>query len=138
MSGDSIPSELTEVSDPACPWYARWPFKAWRWVLALVLLFAALIFIEFQTSFIQSWIFTQTNKRVQYKLADGPSSSIAFPASGPFDERRGYSKIPAFRSRLESEGYRVTQQVQQSQTTVSLLNGRISPPYKEAVDTGMA
>ena len=138
MHGKSIPSDLTQAPPVKSRWFSinRRYFRLAPWLAILAVLLA--VFVEFQTSVIQSWIFTRTNRQVHYKLAAGPSSSIAFPHGGPFDDRRGYSKLGDFSDRLENQGFRVTQQAQQSRTMVRLLQHGISPPYKEPVETGMA
>ncbi|HET8564207.1 MAG TPA: transglycosylase domain-containing protein, partial [Candidatus Binatia bacterium] len=94
-------------------------------------------FIEIRMSVLQSWLFTRTNARISYELQPERSSSIAFPRHAPFDERRGYSKLPHFQSRLESQGYHITQQVHQSPTTVELIRRGIAPPYVEPPETGL-
>jgi membrane peptidoglycan carboxypeptidase len=140
MSGKTIPSELLPVPSLA----ARLLFfvnfkrlKVWLWWLAVVLIVAACLFLEIQTSLLQSWFFTSTNERLFYTLKDGPSREIIFPRAAPFDERRGYSKLPAFQTRLESQGYRVSKQMRQSETMLTLLERGISPPYLERPDAGL-
>jgi hypothetical protein len=103
----------------------------------LILLFFVCVFIEFQTSALQSWFFTSTNRRVFYKLAEGSSREISFPRSGPFDERKGYSKLPGFQTRLTSQGYKIAEQARQSETMLTLLEHGVSPPYSERPDTGL-
>ncbi len=140
MSENSIPSE-----PPPIPWLSarRLIFVNKRrlkiclgWLLFL-LIAAAAVFAEIQTSLLQSWFFTSTNQRLYYSMAEGPSSEIIFPRSGPFDERRGYSRLAALQSRLESQGYRVVHQARQSETMRSFLQRGISPPYWERPDTGL-
>ena len=140
MSGKSIPTELSPVPSLA----ARLLFfvnfkrlKVWLWWLAVILIVAACVFVEIQTSLLQSWFFTSTNERLFYTLKNGPSREIIFPRAAPFDERRGYSKLPAFQTRLESQGYRVTKQMRQSETMLTLLERGISPPYLERPDAGL-
>src|SRR5262249_26392343 len=94
-----------------------------------VLLAVACIYIEIQTSLLQSWFFTRTNEQLSYQLTEGQSTAIAFPRSAPFDDRRGYSKLPAFQSQLEAQGYQVMQQVHQSEKMVHLITRESSPPY---------
>src|SRR5581483_7724083 len=78
-----------------------------------------------------------TNERLFYSLEDGPSRAIAFPRAGPFDERRGYSKLPAFQARLTAQNYRVTRQARQSETMLMLEEHGVSPPYPERPDAGL-
>ncbi|MGH7853854.1 MAG: transglycosylase domain-containing protein [Candidatus Binatia bacterium] len=72
-----------------------------------------------------------------FNLGDGPSKEIAFPRSAPFDDRRGYSKLPVFQARLEKQKYRVTKQVRQSETMRTLFERGISPPYPEWPAAGL-
>jgi len=140
MNGKSVPSELTQAPSLACRLSGLFNFrrlKVWLWWLGIFLLIAGAMFIEVQTSVLQSWFFTSTNARLFYTLKDGRSEEILFPRSGPFDERRGYSKITAFQTKLEYQGYRVTKQVRQSETMLTLLDRGISPPYFERPDTGL-
>src|SRR5207302_285226 len=110
--------------------------KKWLWWCLAVLLVVVCVFIEFQTSVIQSWIFTSTNERISFAIAEGASSGIAFPRSAPFDDRRGYSKLPGFESRLEAAGYKMSHQVRQSVTLMALIRRGVSPPYGEPPSAG--
>jgi membrane peptidoglycan carboxypeptidase len=140
MSEKPIHSELPRVPSLGSRLFSFLNFKrlkVWLWCLAVVLIVAACVYVEIQTSILQSWFFTSTNERLFYTLKDGPSREIVFPRAAPFDERRGYSKLPAFQAKLESQGYRVNQQVRQSETMLRLLDHGISPPYLERPDTGL-
>jgi membrane peptidoglycan carboxypeptidase len=111
--------------------------KVWLWPTLFILLVIGFVYIEIQTSLLQSWFFTRTNEQLSYQLATGRSAEIAFPRSAPFDDRRGYSKVPAFQTRLEAHGYQVSQQVRQSEKMVGLIKQGISPPYLEPPETGL-
>jgi len=140
MNGKSVPLGLTHLSSLASSvglLLNKRRLKIWlRWLVGFFIL-AALAFVEIHTSLLQSWIATYVNERVSYKLAPGPSPSIAFPRPGPFDERRGYSKIAALQARLQSQGYRLTQQARQSETLRDLIRRGIPPPYVERTGTGI-
>ncbi len=140
MNGKTISSELQRLPSLAARLFFfinKRRLKNWLWWSAAILLIAVCLFIEIQTSVIQSWIFTSTNQRIFYSLQAGRSAEISFPHSAPFDDRRGYSKLPNYQSRLESEGYRVTWQTRQSETMLTLLEHGISPPYVERPDAGL-
>ncbi len=140
MNGKTISSELQRLPSLAARLFFfinKRRLKNWLWWSAAILLIAVCLFIEIQTSVIQSWIFTSTNRRIFYSLQAGRSDEISFPHSAPFDDRRGYSKLPTYQSRLESEGYRVTWQTRQSETMLTLLEHGISPPYVERPDAGL-
>ena len=140
MNGKSIPSEYPRTSTFASrlrSFATKIRLKVWLAWIAAFLVVCLAVFIEFRTSILQSWIFTSTNERLFFTVKEGPSNEIAFPRAGPFDERRGYSKLPFFQSRLTAQNYRVTRQVRQSETMLSLLEHGVSPPYPERPDAGL-
>jgi membrane peptidoglycan carboxypeptidase len=140
MNSKPITSELTQAPSFTSRLFFfvnRRRLKVWlRW-LVIILIVVACAFIEIRTSVLQSWIFTSTNQRLYFTLREGRSSDIVFPRPAPYDERRGYSKLAGFQSRLESQGYQVTQQVRQSETMLGLIGRGISPPYVERPETGL-
>src|ERR1051325_9602014 len=140
MNGKPVSSDIAEGPSESSRSFSfsvpKW-LRKWLWWCAFLLLLVGLAIIEIRTSFVQSWVFTRTNERVFYTLEDGRSSQIVFPRPAPFDDRRGYSKLANFQSRLETEGYRVTRQVRQSPAMRRLLSEGISPPYIEPPETGM-
>lgn len=141
MRGKSIPSDLAPAPSLAARLFFFINFrrlKVWLWWLALMLAVALAVLIEMQTSLLQSWLFTSTNERLYYAVKDGPSGEIIFPRAAPFDERRGYSKLAGFQSRLQSQGYQISQQARQSETMLTLLERGVSPPYLERPDAGLA
>ena len=140
MSGKTIPSELSRAPSLASRLLFVFNFKrlkVWLWWLALLAIIAAGVFVEIQTSLLQSWFFTSTNERLFYNLKDGRSDEILFPRAAPFDDRRGYSKLAAFQSKLEAQGYKVSQQTRQSETMLTLLERGVSPPYLERPNTSL-
>jgi len=141
MSSKSVPTELTRAPSFAYRLFSIFNFtrlKVWLWWLGILLLIAAAVFVEIQTSALQTWFFTSTNERLFYAVKDGRSEEILFPrAAAPFDERRGYSKLPSFQTKLESQGYKVSQQARQSETMLTLLERGVSPPYLERPDAGL-
>lgn len=141
MRGKTVPNQLSSSPSLAGRLFLFLNFKrlkVWLWWMGAVILCAALLFIEIQTSLLQTWFFTSTNERLYYSLKDGPSQEIIFPrAHAPFDERRGYSRLQFFQKRLISQGYIVNQQARQSETMLTLLERGISPPYLERPDSGL-
>ncbi len=140
MNGKTLPSELTRAPSVASRFFSfvNGPLlKRWLWRLSACLLLLLCLFIEIQTSLLQSWIFTSTNERLFFNLQEGPSAEIFFPRAAPFDDRRGYSKLPRFQSRLQEQGYRITRQARQSETMLTLLAQGISPPYGERAAAGL-
>ncbi len=97
----------------------------------IVLCLAAAMTWEVHTSGLQSWLFWRWSSALNYTVAPGPSLQIAFPVSGPFDERRGYTRLPQFRERLEAHGFRVSEQARQEPGLATLIRLGIPPPYHE-------
>src|SRR5262249_48245311 len=87
--------------------------KNFRWILLTVVpvLLATLLLFEARTSKLQARILHLIAARLSYSVAPGPSAAVAFPASGPFNEARGYAELPGFSQRLNDAGFRITAQV---------------------------
>ena len=109
--------------------------RRWPWVVCGVVLLVASY--EIRTSALQAWVFSHLAARMTYTLGDGPSPRIAFPTGGPFDERYGYTRIPAFERRLTERGYRVVRQAQLSPLAARLARFDVRPPYPEPAAAGL-
>lgn len=107
-----------------------------RWIFFASLFVGALGY-ELRTSTLEAWLLSHYAARLSYEVLPGPSSSIVFPHSGPTDERRGYSRIPLFQSRLEAQGYHVVKQARVSPELAQLMNWGVSPPYRELAEAGL-
>jgi len=117
-----------------------WGYRLSR--LWLKRIFFALLFIgafgyELRTSTLEAWLLSHYAARLAYEMLPGPSPSIVFPHSGPTDERRGYSRIPLFQSRLQAQGYQVAEQARVSPELAQLMNWGVSPPYREPVEVSL-
>jgi membrane peptidoglycan carboxypeptidase len=87
---------------------------------------------EVRTSTVQSWFFARWSAELRYTVEIAPSSRIAFPREGPLDERRGYTRLPAFSDRLEVGGYHIAEQAHQAPGLTRLILNGIPPPYSES------
>jgi membrane peptidoglycan carboxypeptidase len=92
------------------------------------LLLAGAVHYEARTSLLQSWLFARAAGRLTYDLQPGPSPRVAFPADGPFDRRRGYTRIPQFASRLRAHGFRIAEQARFSTELVRHVRRGYDPP----------
>ncbi len=103
-----------------------------RWLLWTLILgvIIGLFVYEIRTSMLQSWILSTYAKRMSYTIEPGPSPSIVFPKTGPFDVRSGYTQIPEFVRRLEADGYRVAEQARFSRDLLRLTRWGIVPPFR--------
>ena len=114
----------------------------WRWVLALLLLGAALLCAlllleELRTSEFQARKLAELAREATFRLEPGPSPSIRFPDSGPYDERLGYTGLPDFIARLVGSGFEIESQAQHSPRLEQLEDWGISPAYREKDRAGL-
>lgn len=130
-------SVTTKNARPA-PWWRRvfTPFNA---AVVFVAAWGAfkLVSWEFQTSTIQAHHFNRIAQAMKFWMEPGPSPSIHFPHSGPFDERLGYSQIPAFLNKLRGQHYTVEAQARLSPELVTLVESEYFPPYREKTQAGL-
>ncbi len=82
-------------------------------------------------------MFAAIAARLTYHVESGPSPRIAFPEAGPFDYRRGYSRLPDFERRLEERGFTVARQARMSPEMVRLQRWGVVPPYREPAVAGL-
>ncbi len=103
--------------------------------LAVTLL--ALPATELRSSWLQSRILTAISHRMTFAVLPGPSESIRYTRSGPYDERLGYSRIPEFVQRIESRGYKIEAQARPSNMYVAMTDLGVFPIYREKDDAGL-
>lgn len=112
----------------------------WRRKRALAVFLSAaalLIAAEMRSSWIESRFFAAEASKASYKLAPGSSSSIRYPAAGPYDLQRGYSTLPAYLHRLDSEGYAIQEQARDSDSALRLESLGVYPIYHEKDQAGL-
>ncbi|OGA97574.1 MAG: glycosyl transferase family 51 [Burkholderiales bacterium RIFCSPHIGHO2_12_FULL_61_11] len=113
-----------------------------RWLLLIILfgLMAVAVLLvgnELRSSRWQARTLSELGHELTFKLEPGPSPSIRFPESGPYDERLGYSRIPAFTQSLTKQDYLVTQQARISPRLAELTDKGLSPAYREKAQAGI-
>src|SRR5262245_26202667 len=111
---------LARAFAPGLPWIRSYAARARgnrhyrkllgpaRWGILAALALGVVAF-ELRTSWLQSRIFSRYARRLSYQVQSGASGQIVFPRGGPFDGRRGYTRIPEFQARLAAQGFRVTE-----------------------------
>lgn len=104
-------------------------------VVALALVLLALV--EMRTSAVQALVLSQAARLLTYRLGPGPSASVPYPRTGPYDTRLGYTRLPDFVDRLEAGGYRVDQQARPSAGLSQLAAWGFYPPYREKTRAGL-
>ncbi|MBI4489016.1 MAG: transglycosylase domain-containing protein [Deltaproteobacteria bacterium] len=111
--------------------------RLWLKRIFVALLFMGALGYELRTSTLEAWLLSHYAARLSYEVLPGPSPSIVFPHSGPTDERRGYSRIPLFQSRLEAQGYHVAEQARVAPELAQLMNWGVPSPYREPAEAGL-
>jgi membrane peptidoglycan carboxypeptidase len=74
---------------------------------------------------------------MHYHVGSGQSSSIRFPAHGPYDLRLGYVRIPEWSETLTANGYTVTSQARWSKNLITSTDLGIFPIYQEKPSAGI-
>jgi hypothetical protein len=108
-------------------------------VLVLLILAAlALIADEAQTSSLQARYFSGLTANAGFRVEAGADPSIRFPAHGPYDQRLGYSEMPAFLGRLRARGYGIEAQARTTPELRRLMDAGYFPPYPEKSQAGLS
>lgn len=109
-----------------------------RWTLGVLLaLLALLAWDEARTSRIQSLVATRLARALTFRFEPGPTDSVVYPTTGPYDIRRGYTAIPAFTDTLTSQHFEVTGQARLSPLMLKLARAGITPAYREKAQAGL-
>jgi len=77
---------------------------------------------EVQTSKYQARYLAEISKQLSYKLEAGPSTSIRYPETGPYDQRLGYTLLPDEIDRLKKLGFHITAQASLSPMMMQLAD----------------
>jgi membrane peptidoglycan carboxypeptidase len=92
---------------------------------------------EARTSALQARILASLHARLGFSLGAGPSPNFRAPRHGPYDERLGYVRIPAWTAQLAREGFGVTEQTRFAPALARLIALGFSPPYHEKARAGL-
>jgi len=119
--------------------FFRW-FGA-AWAFSLLILFVVLGLVvdqELRTSRYQARFFASLASKASYAPGAGPSPSIRFPRSGPYDDRLGYTELPAFLGKLTGRGFEIAQQARLSESMGQIVDAGYFAPYPEKTQTGLS
>jgi len=112
-----------------------------RWIagaLALVVLgVAGLVAWEVETSTLQAQWTSRYAARLGHHVEAGASDRIRFPAHGPFNERLGYTQMPAFTERLQARGFTVQEQARHNEALLRHQDLGLFAPYSEKAQAGL-
>ena len=89
--------------------------------LVMAVLFGAVVW-EARTSTLQARYFSGVGAEVGFRIVNGPSAQIRFPATGPMDERLGYTALSALIPTLDQPGFRIDRQAELTDRFVALVD----------------
>jgi membrane peptidoglycan carboxypeptidase len=112
-------------------------FIAGSVVLFIWLIAGIFIVYELRTSRLQARYLSRAASEISFRMEPGPSSSFRFPRSGPYDERLGYTFLPACIDSLTSQGYTIKAQARLSPRMEKLIDMGLFPIYHEKTQTGL-
>lgn len=103
----------------------------------IVIVFANVIQEEVNTSKYQAQYLSEISRQLSFKLEPGPSSSIRYPDSGPYDLRLGYAMLPDMIQRAEKHGFSISAQATSSPMLTQLVDYGLFPIYREKTQAGL-
>lgn len=108
-------------------------------LLILVMVVSGIaVHTEMRQSVLQAHWFTHWNTLLTWTLEDGPSHSVVYPESGPYNERLGYSQLPKRIEAAQTRGYDLVRQTRFSPQLVQLTEYGGYPIYDEKARTGLS
>jgi|GEM_PF-164727 len=105
--------------------------------IPLWIVMALLLWRELTTSRWQSRYFSRVTSEATFKVEPGPNPQPWFPSFGPYDERLGYTRIPAIIENLATNGFEVSAQARLSPRLLELATSGTYPPFHEKTRTGI-
>lgn len=135
----SPPPDPVADPDPNDP-----PVRRRRWLRPALIAAGLLLLVgvplaawEIQTSTLQSRWFAAQGGQLDWAVRSGSSARIRFPRSGPWDERLGYTRIPAVVERAREAGFEVTHQAVVTEAFQQRVDAGWYPVYPEKAQGGL-
>ena len=107
-------------------------------VLLLLVVLGLLVAQEMRSSDYQARFFADLASKASFAVAAGPSPSIRFPQSAPYDDRLGYADLPVFFSKLQSRDFEIVKQAQISSGMAEIVDAGYFAPYPEKIQSGLS
>ena len=109
-------------------------------VLGLVLVgfgLGGLIARGLLSSALEAKYLARTAQQMTWQLLPGPSDEVRYPGQGPYDLRLGYSKLPGYLERLQTNGWRIDGQARISKQMARAADLGLFLPYPEKDQAGL-
>ncbi len=98
---------------------------------------AGIAVLESRASYLQAGYLTTRARNMAFAVQPGPAPDAQLPAAGPYDERLGYTAIPAFTRRLTAKGFTVEQQAAPSEQMRAFVADGGYAIYREKNQAGL-
>jgi membrane peptidoglycan carboxypeptidase len=138
-SGPAIHAVVDRVGSTRSRGGRTWPQQI-AFIVAVagtVALVAWGIAAEADTSLLQSLFIARAVRDMNFAAASGPSPSIRFPTSGPYDLRLGYAQLPSMIDRLSDRHFAIERQARQSPLLMHFIRGGGDAIYHEKMQAGL-
>lgn len=93
---------------------------------------------EMKNSAFQADYLSSLARQLRWEVRPGPNPDLRVEQAGPYDQRLGYSMLPAMLRRLADEGYRVAAQARISSRMQQLVDRGLFIPYREKTQAGLS
>lgn len=103
----------------------------------LLIVGVPLVVWEVRTSTLQARWFSAQGQELDWVVRPGASARIRFPRSGPWDERLGYTRIPAVIDWAREAGFEVTHQAVVTEALQQRVDAGWYPVYPEKAQGGL-
>lgn len=110
----------------------------WTVLATVLVVLGVLLAREMRSSTYQAQFFSNLASKATWTVGEGPSASIRFPASAPYDDRLGYARLPALLEKLTARDFRVSRQALWSTDLINIVDARLFPPYAEKIQAGLS
>jgi membrane peptidoglycan carboxypeptidase len=135
--GGGSPTPLPSPADPAPaaagprkPLILRAEF--WTSLLAV-----GIVLLQADEPYVQSLLVWGAVTDMTFQVEAGPSPTIRFPRSGPYDQRLGYVALPSVIKRLEGRGFEIQSQARQSPALWKFIGAGGYAVYHEKFQAGL-
>jgi membrane peptidoglycan carboxypeptidase len=110
----------------------------WGTLIMGIALVACGALYEMRTSRFEAAFLTRLDRGMSTKVEAGPSPSVVYPKTGPYDERFGYAELPQFVSDLTVNGYAVADQARWSPELGRFVGHGAFAIYREKDRAGLS
>jgi membrane peptidoglycan carboxypeptidase len=107
-------------------------------LLIVLVVVGLLVAQEVRTSSYQAHFFAEMASKASYTVGPGPSPSIRFPQSAPYDDRLSYSQLPQFLGKLKLRDFEIVKQARISKGMAEIVDAGYFAPYREKTQTGLS